>query len=359
MAFNEWMFVYNARGLNNDQILQTRVNRVSEVQACIRCLRERGENAFVWGARGVGKTFLLRLIASELSTDATILPVWVDVFATARVGSPAPSTAFPESVLLATCAEIWRSLIKKPYSSLRACLDLREGDIRRRSPLEKVVETVYSRVMSSQRKAHYQYENSVGFSAGAKGEKKETGWVEQEQPPIMPFEFLEFSNELARALIDVGKERVIATCDEANLLPIDEQAALLSHYLDLFNARGTQFLFVAGTLPGDSEPPPIPDGFDLVLPLQGLAPEACAELLQKQASSLGYRIAEPAFAIAAEQTKGNPRLLLSLIPSVVEQNPTSIDIDLASIEKACSQQDRKLRGNQAQLPRQRRQTRHG
>jgi Cdc6-like AAA superfamily ATPase len=271
-------------------ILDSRIDRESELAACVQHLGYHSENMFLWGARGVGKTFLVRLVHAELEAKDDILCASVDMLGLPGFGRHDPATAFPEAVLLALCTSIWKNIVGKPYSELRGRLELSEGSIRLSTKIEKVVESIYKQVMISQRKSRYEYSNSVGFSAAAKGEKKEIGWVEQEQPPVLPFEFLEYCEELLHALLKVGKRRIVALCDEANRLPFEKQEEILGRYVDLFASRNVQFLFVAGVHRFESTPPPIPEGFDQVLHLQGLGKDATLELLQRISQQLGVKL---------------------------------------------------------------------
>lgn len=331
------LITLNTRAMTREMIRELRVNRDSEVDACIRHLNRRGENVFIWGARGVGKTFLVRLIEAELQDEASILPVNVDVLGLPGFGRLNAATAFPEAVLLGICRTIWKDILNKPYSDLRGRLDLREGDIRFPSKLARTVETIYVHVMASQRKAHYEYSNSVGFSVGAKGETKETGWLEQEQPPILPFEFLEFCEELLGVLRDKGKNRVVVLCDEANLLPFEQQRDILGRYVDLFTSRSVQFLFVAGVHRWESVPPHIPEGFDLVLEVQGLQQDAVAELLGKMAQRSGGELESDAVDVAQKHLKGNPRLLLEALHLAIGDTAEVGRIVLPNMEEACKQ----------------------
>lgn len=331
------MIVLNARYMTRDEAQDIRVNRDSELDACVHHLNHCRGNAFLWGARGVRKTFLVRLIEAELRKEASVLPVNVDVLGLPGFGRRDAATAFPEAVLLAICLTIWKDVLDKPYSQLRARLDLRKGDLRLSSKLARKVEALYVHVMASERKAHYEYSHSVGFSAGAKGEKKETGWVEQEQPPILPFEFLEFCEEILGVLERKGKTRVIALCDEANLLSFEQQRDILGRYIEVFASRRIQFLFVAGPHRSEPVPPPIPEGFDLVLEMTGLQPGAAAQLLSKVATRSGLELEPKSAAIAQARLEGNPRLLLLALGSAMSKADESNKITSRMIEAACSE----------------------
>lgn len=325
----------NTRQMPSHMVMELRVNREAEVDTCVEYLNHRCANAFLWGARGVGKTFLVRLVDHELRNTPSILSASIDVLGLPGFARANPATAFPEAVLLGICSTIWKEVLERPYSELRGRLDLREGDIRLPSKLARSIERVYLQMMASQRKAHYEYMNSVGFSAGAKGEKKETGWVEQEQPPVLPFEFLEFCEELLDALKEHGKTRIVALCDEANLLPFEQQRDILGRYIDLFTSRRVQFLFVTGVLRWDAVPPPVPEGFDLILELRGLEGGAAAELMRKVARYQGVEIEAGAIEIGQSQLDGNPRLLFLALTSAMPMARRSATITSQLMEASC------------------------
>ena len=330
---HDWQLT--GRAIPRNELEQIRVDRDAELDACVRHLNVHGQNAFLWGTRGVGKTFLLRLVEENLRTDNRILPVSVDVLGLPGFGRSNATTAFPEAVLLSICTTIWKDVLGKPYSELRARLNLRQGDLRLRSKLAKTVEEIYLHCMGSQKKAHYEYTNSVGFSAGATGEKKETGWAEHEQPPILPFEFMEFCEELLRVMEEHGKTRIIALCDEANLLPSCQQRDILARYIDLFASRSIQFLFVAGVPDWEPRPPFIPDGFDLILELKGLHANAAKQLLCNIAKRAGKELVPEAAEIAQEQLLGNPRMMIMALKSVVIDSPQTNTITSQALKSAC------------------------
>ena len=302
----------NAAEMAPEQFQAIRVDRERELAICTEALLARSVNVFLWGERGVGKSFLLRLVEEELDRAESVLTARVNVTGLRGFGQPDSLEAFPAAVLLALCTRAWKEILGKSYSELRATLDLREGNIRLPSDLGRTIEIIYTQVMAAQRKAHFEYFNSVGFSAAAKGEKSETGSVEQLQPSILPFEFFEYCDELLQALTKHGKSRIVALCDEANHLPLSEQQQLLGQYVEMFTSRRVQFLFVAGYRTAMA-PPATPEGFSCALELRGLNSADSIALLTKVAGELGWEADASACARVAERCAGNPRFLLSAL----------------------------------------------
>lgn len=327
----------NTRSMPFSVVENIRVDRGSELDQCIERLVHRGENVFLWGVRGVGKTFLVRLIEARLKTFPEILPVNVDVLGLPGFGRHDTASAFPEAVLLALCKTVWKELLDKPYSALRSRLDLREGEIRLESRLEQTIETIYQHAMASQRKARHEHNRSIGFAAGAKGELATTGWIEQEQPPILPFEFLEFTEEILAALASKEKTRVVALCDEANHLPSDQQLEILGRYIDLFASRRIQFLFVAGLQPWEGGAPIVPEGFDLVLELLGLQSGDAVQLLEKVLAQSEAELDSSNIGRALDNLGGNPRLLIEAANSVLSNSGDSRIVTARQLEAACAE----------------------
>jgi hypothetical protein len=290
-----------------DSFDHLRVDREDEVAICVDALVKRNANVFMWGRRGIGKSFLLRLIERELDKADAVLTARVNILGLRSLGQPDSMDAFPAAVLLALCNTTWQRVLGKPYSELRGTLDLREGDLHARGALAKRVETIYSQVMAAQRKSFYEYHNSVGFSAGATGEKSETGSLEQLQPPILPFEFFEYCEELLFGLAEHSKTRIVALCDEANHLPLRAQQQLLDQYIEMFMSRRVQFVFVAGQI---DHPLVAPDGFACSLEVKGLSIPDSVQLLTKAAGILGCQVDAPICEQVAERCGGNPRFLL-------------------------------------------------
>ncbi len=317
------------------QFWAIRVDRDRELAICTEALLGRSVNVYLWGERGVGKSFLLRLVEEELDRAESVLTANVNVTGLRGFGPPGFLEAFPAAVLLALCTKAWKDILGKSYSELRATLDLRDGDIRLPSDLGRTIQIVYTQVMAAQRKAHYEYSNSVGFSAAAKGEKSETGSVEQVQPSILPFEFFEYCDELLQALGKHGKSRIVALCDEANHLPLSEQQQLLGQYVEMFASRRVQFLFVAGYRTAMA-PPSTPEGFACALELRGLSASDSISLLTKAAKELGWEAEASACARVAERCAGNPRFLLSALDrAYTDAKRSGVALDGERLVTAC------------------------
>src|ERR1035437_8908366 len=91
-------------------VTRLRVNRVDELRSVKQALLKRGGNVFLYGPRGVGKTFLLRMLVDDLSCQkdsvfSFLFPVDLAVVQVAR--TQGDSNAFPLAFLYSLLAAAW------------------------------------------------------------------------------------------------------------------------------------------------------------------------------------------------------------------------------------------------------------
>lgn len=314
------------------------VNRDNELSLCSQSIIRLGHNVLVYGERGIGKTFLVRKLHKIISDEnPEIFPIFINLSGLHAYAEDAAS-AFPRAILIQLCSAIWTKIFNKEYLSLREDLSEKGFEVNIKSKAEKTVHRIYKHLMLTSRKTTYEWSNVVGFSAGAKGEKSEKGVAESEPLKILPFEFLEFAEELYESvLLPNGKTRVVALCDEANVLPQFEQENILERYLSLFAVRQIQFLFVAGFYPWD-QIPSLPRCFETFLELKGLCEKDTHALLVHTAQALKVSVPLEASRIFHTQFKGNPRLILMAFSEAAPWNGDKSPIELTTIVtlKACS-----------------------
>ena len=153
-------------------IHEFRVDRETELSLCRNAILERHHNILLYGERGIGKTFLIRLLEDELKEQNDVFCIRIQLSALYAYGRDNEATSFSRAILLQLCAEIWRRVLKKPYLELRERLEESGQEVTIRNDAERVVQEVYTHLMFSLKKARFDIQNMVGFSAGAKGEKK-------------------------------------------------------------------------------------------------------------------------------------------------------------------------------------------
>ena len=298
-------------------------------------LRKRN-NVLIFGERGVGKTFLLRLIEDELIKDETVFAAYTSVSALNALGGEDPVAAFSRQLLLQFCAHVWDEIFGRSYLDLRETLDEGKQDITLRSSEEEIIQRIYSHLMTRQRQGQYQMLNTVGFSAGVKGEKTEQISHQKLQADVLPFEFVEFTHEITqKVLTRHGKSRVVILCDEANLLSSFFQEEILNRYFDLFCPQQFQFVFVAGLLRGSARV--MPDCFETLIELTGFPSVSDLSTFIHRANTSPITIPEHAISALFEEFHGHPRHSLGVCERAYETAVASQQAELSSesIRHAC------------------------
>ncbi len=304
-----------------ENILNIKVDREDEIQTCGDALVGRRHNVLLYGSRGVGKTFMVRLLQHEIENNYdSIFPVIVTLSGLPAYGQSDLSAAFSRAVLLQICAKAWTKLLNKPYLDLRERLNEHESEITLRSGPEKTIQRIYSLLMEAERRVMFESVGSVGVNFGVRAEVNEKDIFERRQADVLPFEFAEFADELLNKTFNkFKKERIIVFCDEANTLPIFDQEDILQRYLDLFAAKKVQFLFVAGYVKLENIQN-LPQCFETRLELKGFSKiDHVRELLDKINSPKRIDIANEALEIVYDHFGGHPRLTLSVCYEAVKQ----------------------------------------
>ncbi len=333
---NNPFYKTNARSLPLETILSIRVDRDSELSQCIQAVVNKRNNVLIYGDRGVGKTFLLRLIQKELNKNEEVFAAFVETSALFSYGSEDPVASFSRLLLLQFCTCIWKDMLGKSYLDLRETLDEGEQDITLRNTAERTTQRVYAHLMTHQRQAQYQMSHSIGFSAGVKGDKKEQISHQKQQADVLPFEFVEFAQELSKkVLLPKGKKRTILLCDEANLLPSFFQEEILDRYFGLFCAQQFQFVFVAGLLPWHDRS--MPDCFETAIELNGFTSITDLQGFISRVNTTDVSISEDSISLLHERFKGHPRHSLGVCWRAYElaQIQQESEISVAHMQQAC------------------------
>jgi len=329
-----------AEALESELIKFMRVNRDDELKNCIDALFGRSENLLLYGFRGVGKTFLVRLLLEEIKLhfDDTV-PIFVNMTGLLAYEPMGVVSAFPNAVLLELCRTIWVDVLGKEYSTLRGVLSETGREIKFRKKEEKKVVEVYRLLMTSARRMRVSQEYSVGVSAVLKGGTKGDTQREWSEIDTLPFEFFEFVEEIKKeTLRSNGKERIIAICDEANKLPIFQQAEILERYLELFAAKQVQFVFVAGYRPGEKVGP-VPSGFQNMVELKGFQEKQHVhQLIDKHTSTISVSFLDSAIDVVWDVFEGHPSYTINASRYAYEQaHRDGLDsIDARVMAMACT-----------------------
>jgi histone H3/H4 len=288
-----------------------RVDRADELLLCHHAIAMNRHNVLLYGERGVGKSFLVRLLQQEIEDRSPeLFAASVNIAGLSEYGNRDELASFSRAVLLQLCRILWTDLIRGSYLDLRERLDETGREITLRGKPELTIQRVYSQLMFAQRQLRIQHLNSIGFSAGAKGERSEKATFDRQQSDILPFEFAEFAGELiAEVLEPRGKSRLILICDEANRLPLHKQEDLLERYLELFGSKQVQFLFVAGLAPWEKTRN-LPLCFETRVELKGFSGMAHTQELIEKAAGTSVKFSAEAIRLLHRVFKGHQRYTL-------------------------------------------------
>jgi AAA+ ATPase superfamily predicted ATPase len=336
-----------------ERIRESRVDREDELAICMEALLARAQNVLVYGERGTGKSFLVRLIQDEIErTSPSVLTVTVNVSGLAAYSPFDSASAFPRAVLIQICAELWERLLGRDYWELRERLGETGSEITFRSKAETTVQEIYSYLMINERTARFEWGNSVGFSAGVKGEKRESAATERKQLDILPFEFLKFVDTLyASVLKEHGIDRIVVLCDEANLLPEFRQHEILERYLELFAARYVQFLFVAGFR--NKAYYALPASFETAFELKGFSKaEYVKELIERINHNNDIAFSDEAIKYLFDCFQGHPRNTLYACSKAIHHcdEERSDEVNTLIMKLACLEYKDEMRTEEAGLP---------
>ena len=177
------------------------INREAELNLATTALIERRHNVLIYGDRGTGKTFLLRMVEHNLRKQATDAFVCKVKLASLRAYTPNDEVAaFPRAVLLQLCANLWREIVGADYLELRGRLSESGKELNFRTNEERCIQRIYTQLMTLETSTKFSFTGSVGVDAGVKGEKREEVEHETKIREILPFEFDEFLRSLSEVL---------------------------------------------------------------------------------------------------------------------------------------------------------------
>lgn len=302
----------NAAVLTYEEIQELAVARDNELFQIENSTLSKRQNVLISGSRGMGKTFLIYYSYHQLiaHADDTYLSV-LNIAGLAQYSPLDSASAFTRAVLLQLCREVWTKVKKRPYSELRETLKEGPHDIVLRDGPSKVVARIYRYLMQIERSQQVERASSLGFSAGAKGDKKARSLTTAKQSDILPFEFFEFLNEIKTEVLEpMGKKKFVFLVDEGNYLPAYDQSEILHRYLDVFTANNVQFVF---SISEDVEPhaSEFVLGFDNKIRLAGLQVEHTEELLEKYKIHSSMILPDELPELLYAEFSGHPRATIA------------------------------------------------
>jgi hypothetical protein len=305
--------IANARVMSDGELLALRVDRDSEVGTCTELLMSTRGNVFIFGPRGIGKTFLVRLVHSKLrERGPEVFPFFLNATELAMFGAKGTGEVFPAMLLLQLISSIWRGLLRHPYSKLLESVERHKRAIKIENAVLGRLERLFIQLRYPKFSTTQENINEFSVSAIAKGGLKENLTTERKSVGILPYEFIEYLEELKTDIFPkVGISKCIGIIDEANMMPVEWQEAVVSRHIDIFSNRGMQFILVAGIVPPFSTVD-VARNFEFVLELKGLPLVEIPRLLDVHFGEQAKRFSEDSIELLHKETEGNPREVVIL-----------------------------------------------
>jgi len=343
----------NAAQMTTIEVIDRRIDRLDELEECTEALVSRQHNVLLYGSRGVGKTFLVKLIEARIrESGCPLFPCIANVAnvslygnSSASVASSDDTSGFLRAILLQLCRSLW-NLIGNKYLDLREQISdpphLSDG------PEASSIRRVFNLLMRLECSVSKSSTGSIGVGAVIKGELKGESISESHTMAILPFEFAEFVEELTVEVLQPrGYNRVVFLCDEANHMPLFCQEQLLDQCLDLFRGKGAQFLFVGGYLPIDGDPL-LPACFETMIELKGFHEKKHVRELLSQCRINDCEFSDEAIDIIYEAYAGHPRSSL-LVADRAMRVDTGKMVSANSVERAREEVDQQLKIEQFRI----------
>ena len=337
----------NAAAQSIEELRNARVDRESESKIAYTSLVKRSNNVLLYGPRGAGKTFLIRLLEDEISkAETSIFSCIVNVASLSLYDQGDEVAAFPRAVLLQLCTSMWTRVLGKSYLELRDSACDSGQELRLKNTAEKTIKSVYRHLIQQQLIQRTALTNTAGVSMVARGEKSEQSSFEVRHMQILPFEFAEFADQLIQDVLrPKGISKIVVFCDESNHTKLYKQEQLLERYLELFSSRRVQFLFVAGVGPWTKKEY-LPTCFETTIELGGFRERSDVQALIDKAmsGSQGNVIpfASGAIDVVFETFAGHPRRTLNACQRAYcdARESNLAEIDVRSILRACREIER-------------------
>jgi hypothetical protein len=93
---------------NIDDVTKVRIDRDRELGLCCEALLKRRQNVLLYGNRGIGKTFLLRLVEKKVQELApSVYPCVVNIASVGAYSLGNEAAGFPRAVLLQFCSALY------------------------------------------------------------------------------------------------------------------------------------------------------------------------------------------------------------------------------------------------------------
>jgi len=298
----------SAAHLTPDQILKVRVDRENEISTCLETLVNDRRNLLVFGDRGAGKTFLMKLLCSELAASSEkVLPVYLDIMSSLAWGDAISS--LPRAILMGICRSIWYEVLDMGSSDLHQLAEqvVETVDTANDEDDDELVVSAYRFVASETREFMRQRAGQFGVSGGVRAIVSPGKTREYSYGVAPPHAYSDRLRDLTeKILVPRGYGGSVVICDEANKLPILQQVDLLENFFSLFQTSHVRFVFVAGLRTNEELNVP-KEVFGHVLELGGLpGHDAVEELIDVYCKGSDLVFTKDATEIIWDAFKGHP-----------------------------------------------------
>ncbi len=305
--------LFSADLLSEEAINQLRVDRDAELNSTVDRLINLGHNVLIYGTRGVGKSFFLRLLGQAIAPTKSLAVIQFTI----RSGSPEweDEEKFANDVLMAVCYHSWKRILGHDYLDLRESIGHSDRELKVRTNSEKAVERVYSILMNLANQVKRRAFSEFGASVVLKGTISDEVTKSAKTPDLLPFECFELCEYLLdKVYRPKGYDRLVILCDEANLLPTLTQEAILVRFFQGFRQHRVQFVFVAGvTATRKVINEPFKSLFETSFELKPFSSISdTKDFVLKHAGGMSSMIDDQCIELVHEYVGGHPRLVLEL-----------------------------------------------
>jgi hypothetical protein len=184
--------------------------------------------------------------------------------------------------------------------------------------LDELILQIRRQVFLRESESAYQRGSIIGGSAIIKGELAEEWHTKATLSAGHDAEVRHYIADLKKAISDSLKcERIVALCDEANLLPEEWQKKLIGGHIRELSDLGIQFVFVAGYIE-QLKPVNLPEYFDSFMELKGIPKREFREFLGKHFQGEIEKLSMSALNTIYTFTNGNPRISLEVVAQAIE-----------------------------------------
>ncbi len=299
--------------LSEEEVRQLRIDRDAELNSTVDRLINRGHNVLIYGTRGVGKSFFLRLLGQALAPTKSLAVIQFTI----RSASPEweDEEKFANDVLMAVCYHSWKEILGHDYLDLRESIGQSDRKLKVRSNSEKAVERVYSLLMNLAHEVRRRAFSEFGASVALKGTVSDEVTKSSRTPDLLPFECFELCEYLLdKVYRPKGYDRLVILCDEANMLPTLTQEAILVRFFQGFRQHRVQFVFVAGvTATRKALKVPFKSVFETAFELKPFSSISdTKDFVLKHAGDVSSMIDDQCIELVHEYIGGHPRAVLEL-----------------------------------------------